>query len=103
MSVVDLRRISALLDLPPDAQTLLRRHEHELRTTLSFTREGKMVRADAYLVIHNSARGPGKGGIRMSADVDIAETGRLAELMTYKCALAKVPFGGAKSSINLDP
>lgn len=103
MSVVNLSNISKLVHLPTDARCLLERPEHELHTTISFMYDGKLMCTDAYLVIHSSARGPGKGGIRLSADVDIAETGRLAELMTYKCALAKVPFGGAKSGISLDP
>lgn len=103
MSVVDLDNVSQLIHFPSDAMRLLKRPEQEMRATLSFVYDGKLVSADAYLVIHSSARGPGKGGIRLSPDVDIAETGRLAELMTYKCALAKVPFGGAKSGIRLDP
>lgn len=103
MSVVDLGKLAELIDLPVDTWRLLEQPEQEVRTTLSFVYDGHMVRADAYLVIHCSARGPGKGGVRLSADVDLLETGRLAELMTYKCSLACIPFGGAKSGIRLDP
>ncbi|MBS7620555.1 hypothetical protein KEJ32_00265 [Candidatus Bathyarchaeota archaeon] len=49
------------------------------------------------LVIDNTALGPGKGGIRMTSTVDIEEVFRLARTMTWKCALAELPFGGAKS------
>ncbi|MBS7636721.1 Glu/Leu/Phe/Val dehydrogenase [Candidatus Bathyarchaeota archaeon] len=55
------------------------------------------------LVIDNTALGPGKGGIRMTSTVDIEEVFRLARTMTWKCALAELPFGGAKSGIIADP
>ena len=55
------------------------------------------------LVIDNTALGPGKGGIRMTPTVDIEEVFRLARTMTWKCALAELPFGGAKSGIIADP
>lgn len=54
------------------------------------------------LVIDNTKRGPGKGGIRMRPDVDKEEVFRLARAMTFKCALADLPFGGAKSGIIAD-
>lgn len=55
------------------------------------------------VVIDNTARGPGKGGIRMTPTVDVQEVFRLARTMTWKCAMADLPFGGAKSGIIFDP
>jgi glutamate dehydrogenase (NAD(P)+) len=55
------------------------------------------------LIIDNTLLGPGKGGIRMMPNVTIEEVFRLARTMTWKCALAKIPFGGAKSGIVADP
>lgn len=55
------------------------------------------------LVIDNTALGPGKGGIRMAPWVDVFEVFKLARTMTWKCALAELPFGGAKSGIIADP
>ncbi|TFG34051.1 Glu/Leu/Phe/Val dehydrogenase [Candidatus Thorarchaeota archaeon] len=55
------------------------------------------------LVIDNTALGPGKGGIRISSTVTPLEVFRLARAMTWKCALADIPFGGAKSGIRADP
>ena len=55
------------------------------------------------LVIDNTALGPGKGGIRMTSTVSVEEIFRLARTMTWKCALAELPFGGAKSGIIADP
>jgi glutamate dehydrogenase (NAD(P)+) len=52
-----------------------------------------------YRVQHNAARGPFKGGIRFHPDVDLAVVQGLAALMTYKCALVNVPFGGAKGAV----
>lgn len=54
------------------------------------------------LVIDNIALGPGKGGIRMTPTVTTEEVFRLARTMTWKCALADLPFGGAKSGIVAD-
>jgi glutamate dehydrogenase/leucine dehydrogenase len=54
------------------------------------------------LIIDNASRGPGKGGIRMTPTVDVEEVFRLARTMTWKCALADLPFGGAKSGIIAD-
>lgn len=51
------------------------------------------------LVIDNTALGPGKGGIRITPNVTVEEVFRLARTMTWKCALAELPFGGAKSGI----
>lgn len=52
-----------------------------------------------FLVIDNTVLGPGKGGIRMTSDVSAEEIFRLARTMTWKNALADIPFGGAKSGI----
>ncbi|MEK7174668.1 MAG: Glu/Leu/Phe/Val dehydrogenase [Patescibacteria group bacterium] len=54
---------------------------------------------EGFLVVHNTALGPGKGGIRMMPDVSEEEVYRLAETMTWKNALAGIPFGGAKAGI----
>lgn len=55
-----------------------------------------------FLVLDNTFRGPGKGGIRMTPTVSLEEVASLARTMTLKCALAELPFGGAKSGIVAD-
>ena len=55
-----------------------------------------------FTVIDNTALGPAKGGIRMTASVSVEEVARLARAMTWKCALADLPFGGGKSGIIWD-
>jgi glutamate dehydrogenase/leucine dehydrogenase len=52
-----------------------------------------------FLVIDNTSRGPGKGGIRMTSVVTREEVFNLARAMTFKCAVADLPFGGAKAGI----
>jgi glutamate dehydrogenase (NAD(P)+) len=56
-----------------------------------------------YRVHHNEARGPVKGGLRYSADVSIDEVRALAMWMTWKCAVAGLPYGGAKGGVVVDP
>lgn len=56
-----------------------------------------------FLCVDNTSLGPGKGGIRMTPSVDKEEVFRLARTMTWKNALADLPFGGAKSGIVFDP
>ncbi len=56
-----------------------------------------------FRVHHNEARGPGKGGLRYSTAVDLNEVRALAMWMTWKCAVARLPFGGAKGGVNVDP
>jgi glutamate dehydrogenase/leucine dehydrogenase len=58
---------------------------------------------EAYRILHNDSRGPGKGGIRYHPDVSLDEVMSLSFWMSLKCALMGIPFGGAKGGIKVNP
>ncbi len=64
--------------------------------------DGSVKSFQGYRVVHNRVFGPGKGGIRYHPDVTMDEVIFLAKLMTWKCALANLPFGGAKGGVVCD-
>jgi glutamate dehydrogenase (NAD(P)+) len=65
--------------------------------------DGRVEVFTGYRVIHDSSRGPSKGGIRYHPEVNLGEVAALAMWMTWKCALAGLPYGGAKGGVRVDP
>ncbi len=65
--------------------------------------DGSIRTFHGYRVLHNQVMGPGKGGIRYHPDVTAGEVAALAALMTWKCAIVKIPFGGAKGGVVCNP
>ena len=64
--------------------------------------DGSVQSFKGYRVIHNRVFGPGKGGIRYHPDLTMEDVISLAKLMTWKCALLNIPFGGAKGGVICD-
>jgi len=65
--------------------------------------DGRVEVYTGYRVQHDSSRGPTKGGIRYHPDVNLGEVAALAMWMTWKCALAGLPYGGAKGGVAIAP
>jgi glutamate dehydrogenase (NAD(P)+) len=64
---------------------------------------GRMYTFEGWRSVHSNHAAPAKGGIRYAPDVNQAEVEALAALMTYKCALLGLPFGGSKGGLRIDP
>jgi glutamate dehydrogenase (NAD(P)+) len=93
-----------LLSLDPGIYRMLRMPEKQLIVSVPIQRDsGEIDVFTGYRVIHNTARGPGKGGIRFDQRVNLDEVKALAAWMTWKCAVVNIPFGGAKGGVVCDP
>jgi len=89
------------LELPDDLRTVFWEPYREVTVQIPVKlSDGKVHVFSGYRIQHNGARGPYKGGIRFHPDVDVDEVRALASLMTWKTAVAGVPFGGAKGGVN---
>jgi glutamate dehydrogenase (NAD(P)+) len=92
------------LGLPDHERELLWRPELELEVRIPIELRSGVVRVySGFRVQHNGSRGPFKGGLRFHPDVDRWEVRALASLMTWKTAIASVPYGGAKGGIDCAP
>jgi glutamate dehydrogenase (NAD(P)+) len=93
-----------LLHLDPGIYRVLRMPEKQLIVSVPIQRDdGEIEVFTGYRVIHNTSRGPGKGGIRFDLRVNLDEVKALAAWMTWKCAVVNIPFGGAKGGVVCDP
>jgi glutamate dehydrogenase (NAD(P)+) len=90
------------LGLADDLGAVMRTSYREVQVQLPLKRaDGGIDVFSGFRVQHNGARGPYKGGIRYHPEVDLDEVRALAALMSWKTAIAGVPYGGAKGGINV--
>lgn len=91
--------------LDPNIRQRLLFPERTQIAALPFKRDGidQVETVFAYRVQHVLTMGPTKGGLRYHPDVSLGEVAALSMWMTWKCALAKLPFGGAKGGVRVDP
>ena len=99
-----VKRAVEQLDLPDDVYEWLKSPDRLVECALPVEMDNGKVRVfTGYRAQHNNVMGPYKGGIRYHPDVDADETKALSIWMTFKCAVAHVPFGGGKGAIAVNP
>lgn len=99
-----LMRASERLNLDAGELEILQSPDRELQVAVPVTMDsGQLKVLTGYRVQHNISRGPCKGGLRFSPNSTLEESRALASLMTWKCAVANVPFGGASGAVVCDP
>ena len=104
VAVGRLDRAASLASLHPETLERLKHPKLVVEVAIPVRMDdGSMRIFVGYRVRHDDTRGPGKGGIRFHPTVDIAETKALALLMTCKCAVVGIPFGGAKGGVSVNP
>jgi glutamate dehydrogenase (NAD(P)+) len=92
------------LGLDPNITRYLKRIERALIVSIPIMMDdGSLQIFEGYRVHHSTVRGPGKGGIRFAPNVNLDEVKALATWMTWKCSLLKLPLGGAKGGICVNP
>jgi len=93
-----------LMNLSDDVKTILKSPLKQVKVSLPIMMDnGKIEVFEGYRVVHSVAIGPSKGGIRYAMDVNQDEVMALAAWMSFKCAVANLPYGGAKGGIKCDP
>ncbi|HEX8517365.1 MAG TPA: Glu/Leu/Phe/Val dehydrogenase [Bacteroidia bacterium] len=90
--------------LSDDVANILRNPQKQVKVSLPIMMDsGKVEVFEGFRTIHSTILGPSKGGIRYAMDVNDDEVKALSAWMTFKCAVANLPYGGAKGGIKCDP
>ncbi len=99
-----LERAAQVMNLPDDSLRMLKEVKRELTVHFPVQLDNGSVHVyTGYRVQHNISRGPAKGGLRYAADLTLDMVKALAMLMTWKCAVVGIPYGGAKGGVTVDP
>ena len=93
-----------LMSLSDEVLQVLRNPSKQVKVSLPIMMDnGKIQVFEGYRTVHSTHLGPSKGGIRYAMDVNADEVMALAAWMSFKCAVANLPYGGAKGGIKCDP
>ena len=104
LAVAQFDQAAEAMKLDPNLRERLKLPQRSMVVSLPVRMDdGRVEMFTGYRVQHDSARGPCKGGIRYHPDVNLGEVAALAMWMTWKCALAGLPYGGAKGGIQVAP
>lgn len=104
MAVRQLDIVADLIGLDDGLRRVLSNCEREFTTNFPVRMDDGTVKTfSAYRVHHNTTMGPAKGGLRYHPDVHLDETKALAMWMTWKCAIANIPYGGGKGGVTCNP
>ncbi len=102
--LTQLRKVAEVIELDNDILKILEKPDKILITSFPVQMDDGGVKVfEGYRVQHSHHRGPCKGGIRFSPDVNLDEVKALAALMTWKTAVVNIPYGGAKGGVVCDP
>ncbi len=97
-------RAADLMNLDDGMRQVLKSHKREITVNFPVKMDDGSIRVfTGYRFQHNIARGPAKGGIRYHQNVNADEIKTLSFLMTWKCAIAGIPYGGAKGGVRVNP
>lgn len=96
-------RAAALMDLEPGLEEKIKVCNSTYTVRFGVRLRGAIQTFTGYRSVHSEHQEPVKGGIRYAMSVNQDEVEALAALMTYKCALVDVPFGGSKGGLRIDP
>lgn len=96
-------RAVATMDVDPGVVSALKACNAVLQVNFPVEIRGRIEMFTGWRAVHSTHRLPAKGGIRYAPIVDQDEIEALAALMTYKCAIVDVPFGGSKGGLQIDP
>jgi glutamate dehydrogenase (NAD(P)+) len=96
-------RALSLMELDPGIANAIKSCTSVLQVSFPVEIRGKVELFTGWRAVHSIHRLPAKGGLRYSQNVDQQEVEALAALMTYKCAIVDVPFGGSKGGLYINP
>ncbi len=103
-ALTQFNRAADLMKLDEGIRQVLSSHKRGIRVQFPVKMDDGSIKVfTGYRYQHNVARGPAKGGVRYHPNVNEDEIKTLSFLMTWKCAVAGIPYGGAKGGVKVDP